>query len=129
MLPFLIVALGSALGGAARYGVAELVVPRLHGYTPLPLQTLIVNVVGCYILSLVNETALRGLGLRPGTRLLLTTGFCGGLTTYSTFNYEVARLFGDKGVAMAGLYCSLTMVLCMLAHVLGVLSARALVRG
>lgn len=128
MVPYLLVALGSALGGVCRYGVAELIVPRLIGTTVLPLQTLLVNFVGCYILSLVNETALLGLGLRPGTRLFLTTGFCGGLTTYSTFNYEVTQLFGHRGAGLGVLYAGSTALLCVLAHGLGVFTARALLR-
>lgn len=128
MLPYLLVALGSALGGVCRYGVAELVGPRLLGHTILPLHTLLVNVVGCYILTLVHEAALSGLGVRPGIRLFLTTGFCGGLTTYSTFNYETIRLFGDRGVVRSALYAGVTIGLCLLAHLLGVLTARWVAR-
>lgn len=125
MLRYLIVALGSAIGGVCRYGVAELVAPRLVGQTVLPLHTLLVNVVGCYVLSLVHEAALGGLALRPATRLLLTTGFCGGLTTYSTFNYETTRLLAERGLAKSALYAGATIVLCLLAHVLAVLTARS----
>ena len=79
MLAFVLVTLGSAIGGLCRYLVSVLLTPRLSG--SWPLATLLVNVVGCFVLSLVNETVLRGVPLRPGLRLLLTTGFCGGCTT------------------------------------------------
>ena len=128
MLLYLIVALGSAAGGVCRYAVAELVAPRLIGHTSLPLHTLLVNFVGCYILTLVHEAVLGGLALRPATRLLLTTGFCGGLTTYSTFNYETARLFTERGLPKSAVYAAATIGLCLLAHLLGLLTARAFAR-
>jgi hypothetical protein len=68
MLAFVLVTLGSAVGGLCRYLVAVLLTPRLTG--SWPLGTLLVNVLGCFVLSLVNETVLRGLPLRPSLRLL-----------------------------------------------------------
>jgi CrcB protein len=124
MLAYLLVTLGSAVGGLCRYLVAVLLNPRLSG--SWPLATLLVNVLGCFVLSLVNETVLRGLPLRPSLRLLLTTGFCGGFTTYSTFNFEAVSLVEQRGWLSGIGYASTTIVLCLSAHVLASQLARTL---
>ncbi|HMU38675.1 MAG TPA: fluoride efflux transporter CrcB [Pseudomonadota bacterium] len=124
MLAFLLVTAGSALGGFLRYAIALLIHPRVGG--AWPLGTLLVNVVGCFVLSLVNESVSRGFSLRPELRLLLTTGFCGGFTTYSTFNHETVKLVEEHGVLSGGGYAATTCVLCLLAHVAASILARRL---
>jgi CrcB protein len=114
---------GSALGGVCRYGLGELLRGRTGAF---PLATLLVNVIGCYLIALINEATLAGLGIRPGLRLLLTTGFCGGFTTYSTFNYEAARLFEERRPLYAAGYFAATAISCLLAHGLGLQTIRAL---
>jgi CrcB protein len=59
-------------------------------------------------------------------RFALTTGFMGGLTTYSAFNYETAKLVQDGSYAMAAVNVLVTLVACALAGVLGMLLARQL---
>lgn len=129
MWRYVLVAFGSAAGGVCRYGAGELLTPRMPATLPLPAATLLVNVLGCYVLSLVQELALRGAALSPETRLMLTTGFCGGFTTYSTFNFEMARLYQDRSLAWSSIYLLLTVVLCLLAHLLGTATARFLGRA
>lgn len=124
MLAFVLVTLGSAVGGLCRYLTAVLLTPRLTG--SWPLATLLVNVLGCFVLSLVNETVLRGLPLRPSLRLLLTTGFCGGFTTYSTFNFETVSLVEQRGLFSGLGYAATTLSLCLCAHVLAAWIARSL---
>lgn len=123
LLTYLLIALGSAVGGVCRAAVAAaFLASSASRATALPLQTLVVNVLGCFLLSAINEAALAGVGLR--SRVLLTTGFCGGFTTYSTFNYEATQLYGDRGLGYGALYGGLTVSLCLGAHVLGVATAR-----
>ena len=70
----LYVALGGALGSAARFVVSRLV--QEHVSTPFPLPTMAVNIVGCLLIGLVYGFAARHEGLGDGMKLFLTVGFC-----------------------------------------------------
>jgi len=84
----LLVALGAAVGAPLRYLVDRAVQAR-HG-SRFPAGTLTVNIVGSLLLGF-----LTGLPAAPAMSALLGTGFCGALTTYSTFSYETLRLAAD----------------------------------
>jgi CrcB protein len=97
----LLVLLGGAVGAPARY-LTDLAVQRLHG-TAFPWGTWTVNVVGSFVLGLVAAVA-------PDRIVTLVgTGFCGALTTFSTFGYETVRLQeeGESAVAVAYIAASL----------------------
>jgi len=90
----LLVLLGGALGAPARY-LTDQAVQRRHG-TVFPWGTWTVNVVGSFVLGIVVATGPAWLVTFAGT------GFCGALTTYSTFGYETVRLTeeGETGTAV-----------------------------
>ena len=89
MIDYLLVAAGAAVGAPLRYLTDRLV--QAHRNRVLPLGTLTVNLVGSLILGAVIAATL--VGSTPTTfQVLLGTGFCGTLTTYSTFSYETVRL-------------------------------------
>lgn len=106
----LAVSIGAALGALARWQVGLLLNTRWTGF---PLGTLLVNVVGGFLIGM----ALEWLGRQPNDllKLLLVTGFLGGLTTFSAFSGESLALLkhGELGMALAH----------SLAHVLGSLVA------
>lgn len=106
------VALGAALGALARWQAGLLFNARWPGF---PLGTLLVNVVGGLLIGM----ALEWFGRQPheALRLLLVTGFLGGLTTFSTFSGESLALLRDGDFGMALAHAA--------AHVLGSLAAAA----
>jgi fluoride exporter len=85
----LAVVLGAMVGAPARY-LTDLVVQSRHG-SELPWGTVTVNVAGSLVLG-VTAGALTGGGGDHWLLLLVGTGFCGALTTFSTFSFETVRL-------------------------------------
>lgn len=118
---FLWVCFAGALGTGARYLIGIWALSRFG--PAFPYGTLIVNLVGCFLMGLVVELALRGTLASADLRVILSTGFIGGLTTYSAFNQESTRLLRDGlgGLAFANL--AATLVGCFLAGWLGTLLA------
>ena len=86
----LLIALGGAIGTAARYLASGIAVRWLG--TDFPYGTLIVNLVGAFAIGVIQEIGTESLVIPDHARLFLTTGIMGGLTTYSTFSYETVRL-------------------------------------
>jgi CrcB protein len=84
----LVIAIGAILGAWARWGLGVLLNPA---FPTLPLGTLTANLAGAFIIGLMM--ALTGpLNISPAARLLVTTGFLGALTTFSTFSAETMTL-------------------------------------
>jgi len=88
----LLVALGAAVGAPMRY-LTDLLVQSLHD-SLMPWGTFAVNVAGSFVLGTVTAAVAAG-GLSPSASALVGTGFCGALTTFSTFGYETVRLVRD----------------------------------
>jgi CrcB protein len=92
-----------------------------------PVGTLAVNVVGCFFIGFVHSFAVLTVRLSPEARLFLTTGVMGGLTTYSSFNYETLTMIDQGRTTAAALYFAATVLGCGVAGVLGLAGARAVV--
>jgi fluoride exporter len=120
---FLWICFAGAAGTGARYLISMWAAQRLG--SAFPYGTLIVNLVGCFVLAALMHAAL-ALGWRPTVRTAVTIGFLGGLTTYSSFNYETMRLFGEGAPTAAAANVVLTMVGGLIAGWLGLLTAREL---
>ena len=118
---FLWVCFAGALGSGTRYLIALWAAQRLGG--AFPYGTLIVNLFGCFSIAALMHAAL-ALGWSPNLRAALTIGFIGGLTTYSSFNYETMRLFEEGATASAAASVALTMLGGLTAGWLGLLTAR-----
>lgn len=119
---FLIVCGAGAAGCGARYAIS-LWSARRFG-TAFPYGTLIVNLLGSFLIALVLETAARKASFPPNLRLALSTGFLGGMTTYSSFNYETTALASSGNAARALLNIAITVLGCLVAGYLGILLAR-----
>lgn len=105
----LAVAAGGAVGAVARYGVYVLA-GRLLG-TGFPSGTLVVNIVGSFIMGILVEGMALAWTLGMETRLFLTVGVLGAFTTFSTFSLDVAVLY-DRGKTRPLVIYVLTSVIC-----------------
>ncbi len=115
------VALGGAVGSGLRYLVA---VASTRWTGSLPVGTLVVNVVGSFLLGALLQLFLLGDDGHPGPRLALTTGMMGGLTTYSTFNYELLTMAQAGRIEAAAAYLLVTVVACLAAGAVGLAAVR-----
>jgi CrcB protein len=94
-----VIGAGGAIGAAARYGTALAIPPRSGAF---PVATFLVNIVGAVILGAVAALPAGWLPAHELTRPGIGTGFCGGLTTFSTMSLEIyQRLPGARSVALA----------------------------
>ncbi len=120
------VALGGAVGSVIRYAVAVAVQGRTG--LDVPVGTLVVNISGCLLLGFLIHYALATPAIAPEVRALLTTGLCGGYTTFSTFSYETVALIQDGDWRRATLYVGLSVVGSILGVALGLEGARQVLR-
>lgn len=107
-MTILLVLLGGAIGAPTRY-LTDLMVQSRHD-SKVPWGTFTVNVIGSLILGVVAGAGA-GAGLPPWAVTLLGTGFCGALTTFSTFSYETVRLIDGGSWRTASLYVALSVTL------------------
>jgi len=121
----LLVLLGGGIGSVARYLVTLAAVRLLS--PDFPFGTLVVNLLGCFFIGFVHSFAMLTVRLSPDARLFLTTGVMGGLTTYSSFNYETIEMLGQGRTTHAVVYFLAMVLGCATAGVLGLASARAVV--
>jgi CrcB protein len=121
MLAYLWIALGGALGSVARFWCNGLVSEKL-GPT-FPWGTLIVNIVGSFIIGVLGAAASPEGRLNPQTRAFATQffmiGICGGYTTFSSFSLQTLNLLREREWLYAGGNAFLSVVLCMIAVWLG----------
>ena len=119
------VAIGAAIGGLARYHLASSIQHRFG--TTFPWGTLVVNLTGSLLLGFIIRYAIATPSVSVEVRALLTTGFCGGYTTFSTFSYETAALLEDGQYERAGAYALGSVLLSLAATFGGFILARELV--
>jgi CrcB protein len=119
------VAFGSAVGGVARYLLGGWIQQRTGG--TFPIQTLLINITGSFLLGFLQHYALETSAISPEVRAMLTIGFCGGYTTFSTFSFETVRMLEDGDWRRAALYITLSVTLTVGAAVLGIVAARELI--
>lgn len=107
MLNCLVVALGGGIGACLRYliGLIPLKDPFIF-----PVKTLVINLLGCFVIGLVASLAVKNSSLSPKLVLFVKTGLCGGFTTFSTFALETETLIKTGQSGLAILYVALSVV-------------------
>ena len=123
----LLICLGGAVGTAARYGVGGLA--ARWGGAEFPYGTLVVNVLGSFLIGFIQQVGLTTLVIPETARIVLTVGVMGGFTTYSSFSYETIRLVEEGSWLQAAANVALTTGLCLSLCVLGLALGRVVAGG
>ena len=113
----ILVALGGGVGSALRFLISKIVQDNIVGFFPYP--TMVVNILGCLLIGLFYGLSSRGNLGGDSARLLLTTGLCGGFTTFSTFSMQSVTLLQQGRYGAAALYILGTVLVCVLFAALG----------
>jgi len=124
---FALICLGGAVGTGARYLLGG-VVARWAG-PEFPYGTLLINVLGSFLIAVVQQVGLTSLLIPDTLRLVLAIGVMGGFTTYSSFSYETIRLLEAGSWLAASVYVALTTALCLACCVAGLSLGRVLIEG
>ncbi len=122
MLEVIIVTIGGGLGSAARYLVSTWAAARFGA--GFPYGTLIVNIVGCFIIGAFVTMTTERLIISPYWRLFVTVGIVGGFTTFSSFSYETIHLLQEAEVLRAFYNVGFNVIVGFSATWLGISFAR-----
>ena len=127
MQNYILVAVGAAFGGLMRYWVSG-VVQNIFPFG-FPTGTLTVNILGSFILGFIIFYFDTQELITPELRVMLTVGFCGGFTTFSTFSFETINLLRDSEFLLAFINMGLNLFLTLTAVVLSYYLSRVLSGG
>jgi CrcB protein len=124
LMKYLAVAGGGAAGAMLRYYLGGSILSRIAA--PFPTATFVINITGSFIigffLTLINER----IPINPNVRLAVAVGFVGAYTTFSTFEYETAKLIEERDFIIGLIYIALSLVLGFAAVTGGIVAARQL---
>jgi fluoride exporter len=116
MLNILAIFIGGGLGSIVRYGISILL--RMYSMD-FPFATLTVNIIGSIILGFTIALFWKEAQFHNTVKLAITVGFCGGLTTFSTFSWETFDMIKNGEFLLAVIYTVLSVLVCILAISLG----------
>jgi len=111
------VGIGGFIGASLRY-IISIQSTKWFG-TNFPFGTLIVNVLGGFLMGVIMQLSSDTTLISPNQKLILTTGILGGLTTFSTFSLETTLLFSDARYTLAALNMGLNLFFSLLGLVAG----------
>jgi CrcB protein len=111
-----IVGLGGGIGSMIRYAASLLMNTKLF-----PYATFSVNIIGSFIIGLVFALSIKEMGITNNWKLFLSTGICGGFTTFSAFSLENMGLLQSGKIGLAFIYIALSIIMCIVACYLGYL--------
>lgn len=122
MFNVLAVFLGGGLGAVVRYLTGVYFLRHLHAN--LPLATFTVNIAGCFLLGFLYILFINKTDWNTAAKLALTAGFCGGLTTFSTFSVEIFEMMRTANYFSAALYVILSLAVGLAAVMIGAYFAK-----
>lgn len=121
-MAYLYVGLGGILGSISRYMISLLIIPV--NQIPFPWDTLIVNLLGCYLLSFLASLQLNRLKISAHLRSAILIGFIGSFTTFSTFSVEIMHLLNSSQYITVVIYSAVSLAGGLILAGLGLLTAQ-----
>lgn len=122
MLNIIAVFFGGGLGAVTRYLTGMLVMRNLH--FNLPVSTFLVNIFGSLLIGFLYILFVDKQDINPAVKFALTAGFCGGLTTFSTFSLEMFEMLKSAQFLQAFVYAVLSVIICIVSVWIGVCIAK-----
>ncbi|MCG6154491.1 fluoride efflux transporter CrcB [Rubinisphaera margarita] len=123
---FVAVGLGGAVGAISRYYLSGVMIQRFPDFEPA--GTLLVNVLGCFLIGLLVSLELEKVTTSRQWRSFAITGCLGSLTTFSTFGYQTVVLARDKSLNWATFNIAANLVLGLIAVLAGLMLGRLFAR-
>ncbi len=120
----LLVAVASAVGGVLRMLLVSFTNTRVTDV--FPLGVLLVNVIGCFVFGIAVRYGVQNGTMSDTTRIMITTGLCGGFTTFSAFSMDIVKGLEEGRMTMITTYVMFSLVLGVGAMVIGMSLGRAL---
>lgn len=122
MQNILAVFLGGGIGAVFRFLTGMFMI-RQFSFN-LPVATFLVNIIGSFIIGFLYVFFIDKPAMNPALKFALTVGFCGGLTTFSTFSLELVEMLKNAQFLHAGVYAIVSVIICILAVFTGAYFAK-----
>lgn len=122
MLNLLAIFLGGGIGAVSRYLISLNLAKNFE--INLPVSTFLVNVIGSFVIGFLYILFIEKADITPAVKLVLTVGFCGGLTTFSTFSLELFEMIGNQQIFHAFSYIILSVTICVIMTAIGAYFAK-----